>query len=134
MFYSQSADPKKGAPAAAAADQAQTAKAKEEPKPAAKSSEAAVDNKPAEKSAQAGNDAASVPKKLEKRNSAQLFLRILVREASLFLIFCVYYNVTSSPLDGSRNSSLQMLKTCGLYGFYPFWYIFLTLIWLLGKT
>lgn len=86
IFYSQTADTKKAAPApAAAAEPAQTFKAKEEPKPAAKSSEAAVDNKPAEKAPQAGNDAASVPKKLEKRNSAQLFLRILVRGASLFL-------------------------------------------------
>ncbi|XP_051281187.1 breast carcinoma-amplified sequence 1 isoform X8 [Dicentrarchus labrax] len=72
------ADPKKAAPApAAAAEAAQTVKAKEEPKAAAKSSEAVVDSKPATVASQAGDDAANVPKKLEKRNSIQLFFKIL---------------------------------------------------------
>ncbi|XP_044066637.1 breast carcinoma-amplified sequence 1 isoform X22 [Siniperca chuatsi] len=72
------ADPKKATPApAAAAEAAQTVKAKEEPKVAAKSSEAAVDNKPASAASQAGDDAASVPRKLEKRNSIHLFFKNL---------------------------------------------------------
>lgn len=81
---SQAADPKKAAPApAAAAEPAQTVKTKEEPKPPAKSSEAVVENKPAVAASQTGDDAANVPKKLEKRNSIQLFFKILVRTASL---------------------------------------------------
>ncbi|XP_067449295.1 breast carcinoma-amplified sequence 1 isoform X12 [Thunnus thynnus] len=72
------AEPKKATPApAAAAEGAQTVKAKEEPKGAAKSSEAAADNKPASVASQAGDDAANVPKKLEKRNSIQLFFKAL---------------------------------------------------------
>ncbi|XP_037627820.1 breast carcinoma-amplified sequence 1 isoform X11 [Sebastes umbrosus] len=70
------ADPKKATPAPAAAA-AETVKAKEEPKAAAKSSEAVVDNKPASVASQAGDDAANMPKKLEKRNSIQLFFKIL---------------------------------------------------------
>ncbi|TKS76632.1 hypothetical protein D9C73_010721 [Collichthys lucidus] len=79
----KAADPKKATPApAAAGEAAQAAKAKEEPKAAAaKSSEAVVD-KPASAASQAGDDAANVPKKLEKRNSIQLFFKILVRRAS----------------------------------------------------
>ena len=81
----QAAEPKKATPApAAAAEGAQTVKAKEEPKGAAKSSEAAADNKPASVASQAGDDAANVPKKLEKRNSIQLFFKALVRKTSLF--------------------------------------------------
>lgn len=80
----QAADPKKAAPApAAAAEPVQTVKTKEEPKPAAKSSEAVVENKPAVVASQTGDDAANVPKKLEKRNSIQLFFKILVRTVSL---------------------------------------------------
>ncbi|XP_029292416.1 breast carcinoma-amplified sequence 1 isoform X3 [Cottoperca gobio] len=67
-------DPKSATPAPAAA--AETVKAKEEPKAAAKSSEAVVENKPTVAS-QADDDAANVPKKLEKRNSIQLFFKIL---------------------------------------------------------
>lgn len=82
MHHVQAADPKKATPApAAAAEAAQTAKAKEEPKPAAKSSEAAADNKPPAVASQTGDDTASVPKKLEKRNSIQLFFKILVRRS-----------------------------------------------------
>ncbi|XP_070825001.1 breast carcinoma-amplified sequence 1 [Chaetodon trifascialis] len=78
LFKPKAADPKKAAPApAAAAEASQTAKAKEEPKAAAKSSEAAVDNKPASAASQAGDDAASGPRKLEKRNSIQMFFKIL---------------------------------------------------------
>ncbi|XP_035512630.1 breast carcinoma-amplified sequence 1 isoform X8 [Morone saxatilis] len=78
FFKPKAADPKKAAPApAAAAEAAQTVKAKEEPKAAAKSSEAVVDSKPATVASQAGDDAANVPKKLEKRNSIQLFFKIL---------------------------------------------------------
>ncbi|XP_041802071.1 breast carcinoma-amplified sequence 1 isoform X3 [Chelmon rostratus] len=78
LFKPKAADPKKATPApAAAAEAAQTAKAKEEPKAAAKSSEAAVDSKPASAASQAGDDAASVPRKLEKRNSIQMFFKIL---------------------------------------------------------
>lgn len=81
----QAADPKKATSApAAAAEPAQVAKAKEEPKAAAKSSEAVVDNKPVLVASQAADDGASVPKKLEKRNSIQLFFKTLVRRASLF--------------------------------------------------
>ncbi|XP_044066643.1 breast carcinoma-amplified sequence 1 isoform X28 [Siniperca chuatsi] len=78
FFKPKAADPKKATPApAAAAEAAQTVKAKEEPKVAAKSSEAAVDNKPASAASQAGDDAASVPRKLEKRNSIHLFFKNL---------------------------------------------------------
>ncbi|XP_074499396.1 breast carcinoma-amplified sequence 1 isoform X5 [Sebastes fasciatus] len=76
LFKPKAADPKKATPAPAAAA-AETVKAKEEPKAAAKSSEAVVDNKPASVAAQAGDDAANMPKKLEKRNSIQLFFKIL---------------------------------------------------------
>lgn len=83
MHRFQAADPKKATPApAAAAEPVQTVKTKEEPKPAAKSSEAVVDNKPAVVASQTGDDAANVPRKLEKRNSIQLFFKILVRRAS----------------------------------------------------
>lgn len=103
MHHVQAADPKKAtpAPAAAAAEAAQTAKAKEEPKPAAKSSEAAADNKPPAVASQTGDDAASVPKKLEKRNSIQLFFKILVRRSFTLSNPPARYNVASSPLDGS---------------------------------
>ncbi|XP_029363245.1 breast carcinoma-amplified sequence 1 isoform X2 [Echeneis naucrates] len=79
LFKSKSADPKKAssAPAAAAAEAAQGVKAKEEPKPGAKSSEGVVDSKQASVASQAGDDAASVPRKLEKRNSIQLFFKNL---------------------------------------------------------
>lgn len=78
LFKPKAADPKKAAPApAVAAEASQTAKAKEEPKAAAKSSEAAVENKPASAASQAGEDAASGPRKLEKRNSIQMFFKIL---------------------------------------------------------
>ncbi|XP_042348593.1 breast carcinoma-amplified sequence 1 isoform X10 [Plectropomus leopardus] len=70
-FFKPKADPKKATPAPAAAA-AETAKAKEEPKAAAKSAEAAVDSKPASVAPPAADDA-SVPKKQEKRNSIQLF-------------------------------------------------------------
>ncbi|CAK6971906.1 breast carcinoma-amplified sequence 1 isoform X22 [Scomber scombrus] len=71
-------EPKKATPApAAGAEAAQTVKAKDEPKAAAKSSEAAVDNKPASDASQAGDDAAKGPKKLEKRNSIHLFFKNL---------------------------------------------------------
>ncbi|XP_037627822.1 breast carcinoma-amplified sequence 1 isoform X13 [Sebastes umbrosus] len=76
LFKPKAADPKKATPAPAAAA-AETVKAKEEPKAAAKSSEAVVDNKPASVASQAGDDAANMPKKLEKRNSIQLFFKIL---------------------------------------------------------
>lgn len=80
MRLVQAANPKKVTPApAAAAEAAQTAKTKEEPKPAAKSSEA--DSKPPAVASQTGDDAASVPKKLEKRNSIQLIFKILVRQS-----------------------------------------------------
>ncbi|XP_062246929.1 breast carcinoma-amplified sequence 1 isoform X2 [Platichthys flesus] len=74
-FFKPKAEPKKDtpAPAAAAAEAAQTVKAKEEPKAAAKSVEVVVDNKQA--SVQAADDAANVPKKLEKRNSIGLFFK-----------------------------------------------------------
>ncbi|XP_036958850.1 breast carcinoma-amplified sequence 1 isoform X1 [Acanthopagrus latus] len=78
LFKPKTADPKKATPApAAAAEAAQTAKTKEEPKAAAKSSEAAADNKPASAAPQAGDEPASVPKKLEKRNSIHLFFKNL---------------------------------------------------------
>ncbi|CAK6971905.1 breast carcinoma-amplified sequence 1 isoform X2 [Scomber scombrus] len=78
-FFKPKADePKKATPApAAGAEAAQTVKAKDEPKAAAKSSEAAVDNKPASDASQAGDDAAKGPKKLEKRNSIHLFFKNL---------------------------------------------------------
>lgn len=79
----QAADPKKATPAAPAAA-AETVKAKEEPKTAAKTAEVVVDNKPAAVASQAGDDAANVPKKMEKRDSVQLFFKFLVRRASLF--------------------------------------------------
>ncbi|XP_034446164.1 breast carcinoma-amplified sequence 1 isoform X5 [Hippoglossus hippoglossus] len=74
-FFKPKDEPKKAtpAPAAAAAEAAQTVKAKEEPKAAAKSVEVVVDNKQA--SVQAADDAANVPKKLEKRNSIGLFFK-----------------------------------------------------------
>ncbi|KAF7209222.1 breast carcinoma-amplified sequence 1 isoform X7 [Nothobranchius furzeri] len=74
-----SAEPKKTtlAPPAAEAEAAPAIKAKDEPKAAAKHSEAAVDNKPASAACPAGDDAASVPRKLEKRNSIQLFFKNL---------------------------------------------------------
>uniref|UniRef100_A0A1A7Z0Q9 Breast carcinoma amplified sequence 1 n=1 Tax=Iconisemion striatum TaxID=60296 RepID=A0A1A7Z0Q9_9TELE len=59
------------------AEAAPAIKAKEEPKAAAKHSEAAVDNKPASVACPTGDDAASVPRKLEKRNSIQLFFKNL---------------------------------------------------------
>ncbi|XP_039656286.1 breast carcinoma-amplified sequence 1 isoform X8 [Perca fluviatilis] len=74
LFKPKAADPQKASPAPAAAE---TVKAKEEPKAAAKSSEAVVDNKPASVAPQAGDDAANVPRKLEKRNSIQLFFKHL---------------------------------------------------------
>lgn len=83
----QASDAKKSSPAPApAAEPAQTAKAKEEPKPAAKTSEPAADNKPAAAAPQTGDDAAQVPKKLEKRNSVQLFFRALVGSARLWRV------------------------------------------------
>ncbi|XP_054601669.1 breast carcinoma-amplified sequence 1 isoform X9 [Nothobranchius furzeri] len=79
LFKSKSAEPKKTtlAPPAAEAEAAPAIKAKDEPKAAAKHSEAAVDNKPASAACPAGDDAASVPRKLEKRNSIQLFFKNL---------------------------------------------------------
>lgn len=78
LFKPKAADPKKATPApAAAAEAAQTAKAKEEPKAAAKSSEAAGDSKAASAAPQAGDEPASVPRKLEKRNSIHLFFKNL---------------------------------------------------------
>ncbi|XP_026224780.1 breast carcinoma-amplified sequence 1 isoform X2 [Anabas testudineus] len=78
IFKPKVADPKKATSApAAAAEPAQTAKAKEEPKAVAKSSEAVIDNKPVTVASQSGDDGASVPKKLEKRNSIQLFFKNL---------------------------------------------------------
>nr|XP_046253609.1 breast carcinoma-amplified sequence 1 isoform X4 [Scatophagus argus] len=78
LFKPKAADPKKATPAPAAATEApQPVKAKEEPKAVAKSSEASVDSKPVSVASPAGDDVASVPKKLEKRNSIQLFFKIL---------------------------------------------------------
>lgn len=71
-------------------------KAKEEPKPAAKSSEAAAETKPASAVSQPADDAASVPKKLEKRNSIHLFFKNLVRKASL-----------THMLKGGQHKTLQ---------------------------
>ncbi|XP_029911523.1 breast carcinoma-amplified sequence 1 [Myripristis murdjan] len=73
------AEPKKETPAppAAAAESVPTAKAKEEPKAAAKSPEATTDNKSVSGTSQSGDDAANVPKKLEKRNSIHLFFKNL---------------------------------------------------------
>ncbi|KAF6737082.1 hypothetical protein FQA47_014188 [Oryzias melastigma] len=72
------AEPKKTAASPpAAAEAAVAVKAKEEPKPAAKSSEAAAETKPASAVSQPADDAASVPKKLEKRNSIHLFFKNL---------------------------------------------------------
>lgn len=85
MHHFQAADPKKSTPApAAAADPAPSVKTKEEPKPAAKSTEAVVENKAAATAVQTRDDASSVPKKLEKRNSIQLFFKSLVRGAPRF--------------------------------------------------
>ncbi|XP_041860831.1 breast carcinoma-amplified sequence 1 isoform X5 [Melanotaenia boesemani] len=70
------AEPMKTAPTPSATAEA-AAKAKEEPKAAAKSAETVVDNKPASAASQPGEDATSVPKKLEKRNSIQLFFKTL---------------------------------------------------------
>lgn len=76
----QAADSKKASPAPpAAAEPAPAAKTKEEPKPAAKTSETNADNKPAVTAVQTGEDSPTAPKKLEKRNSIQLFFKILVR-------------------------------------------------------
>uniref|UniRef100_G3PAV0 Uncharacterized protein n=1 Tax=Gasterosteus aculeatus TaxID=69293 RepID=G3PAV0_GASAC len=75
LFKPKAADPKKASPAPAAAPE--TVKAKEEPKAAAKLSEAVVDNKPASVASQAAGDAAKAPKKLEKRNSIHQFFKIL---------------------------------------------------------
>lgn len=78
--YFQAAEPKKtSSTSPAATEAAQAVKAKEEPKPAAKSSEAVVDNKPVSAASQAGEEAVNLPKKLEKRNSIQLFFKNLVR-------------------------------------------------------
>lgn len=75
----QAADPKKASPEVpAAAEPAPPVKTKEEPKPAAKTSETTAESKAAVTAAQTGNDAPSAPKKLEKRNSVQLFFKILV--------------------------------------------------------
>lgn len=76
FFKPKPADPKKATPAPAA-EAAPTVKAKEEPKPAAKSSEAVVDSKPASVATQAADEAANVPRKLEKRNSIHLFFKNL---------------------------------------------------------
>ncbi|XP_068454749.1 breast carcinoma-amplified sequence 1 isoform X2 [Clinocottus analis] len=75
LFKPKANAPTKATPAPAAA--VETVKAKEEPKAAAKSSEAVVDSKPAAVASQTGGDAANAPKKLEKRNSIQLFFKIL---------------------------------------------------------
>lgn len=94
----QDADPKKATPAPAAGAP-EAVKAKEEPKGAPKSSEAAVDNKPASVAPQAGDDAANVPKKLEKRNSIQLFFKNLVRRATLFplnMADCLFWFISNS--------------------------------------
>ena len=88
LDISQAAETKKATPApAAAAEAAQAGKNKEEPKAAAKSSEAVVvDSKQAPAGPQAGDHAgAAEPKKLEKRNSIHLFFKNLVRRASLSL-------------------------------------------------
>ncbi|KAM7411265.1 hypothetical protein PAMA_021314 [Pampus argenteus] len=78
LFKPKAAESKKATPApAAAAEAAQTVKAKEEPKAAGKSSEAVVDNKLASVASQAGDDAAKEPRKLEKRNSIHLFFKTL---------------------------------------------------------
>lgn len=93
-FHFQAAEPKKATPApAAAAEAAQTVKAKEEPK--AKTPETVVDNNPASVASQAGDDAANVPKKLEKRNSIHLFFKHLVRRdlVSTCDVVCLYWSV-----------------------------------------
>ncbi|XP_067383456.1 breast carcinoma-amplified sequence 1 isoform X4 [Channa argus] len=71
-------EPKKATSApAAAAEAAQAGKPKEEPKTAAKSSEAVVDSKQTTVASQAGDNGASVSRKLEKRNSIHLFFKNL---------------------------------------------------------
>lgn len=75
----QAADAKKTSPEVpAATEAAPPVKTKEEPKAAAKISESTGESKAAGTAAQAGEEAPSAPKKLEKRNSIQLFFKILV--------------------------------------------------------
>ncbi|KAG7233628.1 hypothetical protein INR49_006778 [Caranx melampygus] len=62
LFKPKAAEPKKATSAPGAAAAGAAGEAKEEPKAAAKSSEAGVDNKQASAASQAGDDAASVPK------------------------------------------------------------------------
>lgn len=75
----QAADAKKTSPEVpAATEAAPPVKTKEEPKAAAKTSESTGESKAAGTAAQAGEEAPSAPRKLEKRNSIQLFFKILV--------------------------------------------------------
>lgn len=110
------ADSKKATSApAAAAEPAQTAKAKEEPKAVAKSSEAVIDNKPVTVASQSGDDGASVPKKLEKRNSIQLFFKNLVRRAFVYL----------SDISDTTFRHISMVIQLWLLGFYLLIFLFL---------
>ncbi|XP_067383463.1 breast carcinoma-amplified sequence 1 isoform X11 [Channa argus] len=78
FFKPKAPEPKKATSApAAAAEAAQAGKPKEEPKTAAKSSEAVVDSKQTTVASQAGDNGASVSRKLEKRNSIHLFFKNL---------------------------------------------------------
>lgn len=75
----QAADVKKtSTEAPAAAEPAPPLKSKEEPKAAAKTAESTAESKAAGTAAQTGEESPSAPKKLEKRNSIQLFFKILV--------------------------------------------------------
>ncbi|XP_034029295.1 breast carcinoma-amplified sequence 1 isoform X2 [Thalassophryne amazonica] len=77
-FKSKTAEAKKQTPAPPpAAEAAQVAKTKEEPKTAAKTVEAAVDNKAASGVTKPGDDAAKVPVKQEKTNSKQFLFKLL---------------------------------------------------------
>lgn len=79
----QAADPKKASPEVpAAAEPAPAVKTKEEPRATAKTSESTAESKAAVTAPQTGDDAPSAPKKLEKRNSIQLFFKILVRTSA----------------------------------------------------
>ncbi|XP_054649291.1 breast carcinoma-amplified sequence 1 isoform X8 [Dunckerocampus dactyliophorus] len=76
FFKPKAGDPKKASPAPATAAPP-TAKAKEEPKAAAKSPEPVVDDKAASAPSKSGDGGANQARKTEKRNSIQLFLKHL---------------------------------------------------------
>ncbi|XP_026189482.1 breast carcinoma-amplified sequence 1 isoform X2 [Mastacembelus armatus] len=78
FFKTKAAAPKEATSTpAVAAETSQSVKTKDEPKAAVKSPEVVTDSKPASAANQAGDDGANVPRKLEKRNSIQLFFKIL---------------------------------------------------------